>query len=638
MPKKTTKKPSTKKGKLQKKAAPVVTDKTLIEGCEKRFKKVSGIEENISTYPLLDPHADTSVETNKDKSKEFGEVFTPLWLVDEMLETTKITHKITTLDLCAGYGQFSIRLMRKLLEEDPKFDVKKFILQTHSFAELQLSSCYKLLNVFGVSINLFIGDAKELGSLPGVAKGIWVYLEKMKGWIPLTKTVKKLISPNGSKKTPASEKDFVTGLQKVIDKLNEGFEKMKNANLNIKWSSETRLHALRRLDEALNEMHPKDESVRTPPSVVADLLESVEREDRRQILVLFNAEIIEALVFGKKVPRENIVFGVDDINEARALFVEKMYGVDTVVFKKEPKNIAEALGDKHWDLVLSNPPYNDKIDLKIMRALVEAKVSEKYVIVHPSSWILDRKGKDSTFNAFKTVVEGKIKSVKLFNGNPIFHIGLWYPCVITNIDENFSGDITVDYFGDVYKTTSIFDDMRYGRYGKTIVSPFFNMIEQFIARYGSVWEKNRKSIDAGKHYAQFSPVRGNHIDNDITRMYKDDFYTVVRQDADKTKAITTSMNNRPGPTFQFDTEVERDNFVDYLKTDFARFCLSLLKISQNIYYGEMSMIPWLDFTQAWDDEKLFAHFDVNKKTQDYIRSFLPDYYGIRKNSDEAAAE
>ena len=34
--------------------------------------------------------------------------------------------------------------------------------------------------------------------------------------------------------------------------------------------------------------------------------------------------------------------------------------------------------------------------------------------------------------------------------------------------------------------------------------------------------------------------------------------------------------------------------------------------------------------EEWDDDKLFKKFDVSQELQDYIREFLPDYYGIRK--------
>lgn len=618
----------------------------LVKKVENRFNIESGTCGDISSYPLHPDTSSAATKTNKEKSKEFGEVFTPLWLVDSMLGQVEITNKTTTLDLCAGYGQFSVRLMRRLFNENPKtFDIYNWVGSQHSFCEIQLSSCYKLIRTFGTGINLFIGDARELPKLPGIAYGVWVFIDAMGGWVPLTKTIKELFH-QGQQIT--EEATFTTGLKKVITDIGEAYKTMettvansnvvKSGKFNVRYSDETRLRELKCLDDALNKIYPKDESVSTPAKIVNQLLACVNDLDKNKILVLFNAEIVEALIHAKKVDPKNIIFGVDDAHRARAEFVELMYNVDTCVFvNKDPKSILEALGTKRFDLVLSNPPYNDKLDLKIIRALVLAGIAKEYVVVHPSAWILDRKGKDSQFNSFKDALEGKIKSVKLFNGNSVFGIGLWYPCVITHIVEQHTGDINVNYFGDEYHTPSIYDEMRYGRNGKTIAAPFLAKMEEYVARNGSVWDKNRKAIDEGKYYAQFSVVRGHVIEDHTRCMYKDDFNTIVRQDADKAKAINKAMDNRPGPTFQFDSEVERNNFVDYLKTDFARFCLSLLKISQNIYYGEMAMIPWLDFTQAWNDEKLFAHFNIDQATQDYIRSFLPDYYGIRKNGANKAA-
>jgi hypothetical protein len=100
------------------------------------------------------------------------------------------------------------------------------------------------------------------------------------------------------------------------------------------------------------------------------------------------------------------------------------------------------------------------------------------------------------------------------------------------------------------------------------------------------------------------------------------------KDSDKNKGIRKSDSG--GATLEFLTEIELDNFINYLKTDFARFCLALLKNKSDLHRGELEIVPWLDFTEEWDDEKLFEKFDVSQELQDYIRDFLPDYYGIRK--------
>ena len=131
-----------------------------------------------------------------------------------------------------------------------------------------------------------------------------------------------------------------------------------------------------------------------------------------------------------------------------------------------------------------------------------------------------------------------------------------------------------------------------------------------------------------KEYCQLASIIGDHSKDKLV-MYRDDFYTFVMKNSEKNKGIRKDLGKDSMPTFEFDSIYERYNFINYLKTDFARFCLSIFKINANNHRGEMEIIPWLDFTQSWDDEKLFNHFDINKETQNYIRKFIPDYYGIR---------
>ena len=235
----------------------------------------------------------------------------------------------------------------------------KFLRNQHSFAELQLSSCYKLIHIFSPYINLFIGDAKELPSLPGVA-AIWVYLESMKGWVPLTKTVKKIMYPNlPHSKTPISPEKFVNQLQSTINDLNKAFEMQTEQHAKwhsmINYNSDTRLYFLKLCNGHINETHSDDPHITTPPSVVSDLLACVDDLDKKQIRPS-NAEIVERLIHsGKKSDPKNITFGVDDRDKMRAAFCKKVCGVESVIFPdKDPKHIVQALGKKQWDVALIN--------------------------------------------------------------------------------------------------------------------------------------------------------------------------------------------------------------------------------------------------------------------------------------------
>ena len=279
-----------------------------------------------------------------------------------------------------------------------------------------------------------------------------------------------------------------------------------------------------------------------------------------------------------------------------------------------------------FDLVFSNPPYNGNVDIKILNEIID--VADEFVVVHPSTWILDLKDKSKLYKDFKTKLNKNIKSLEFFNGNVVFNIGLFVPCMITHLSK--SEKISVNYFNEKYYVDSLNSVTKFGINWDLLVKPFYHKIDTFIkSQNGSVWSNRvlNLDIDNSKFYCQISAMIGNHCKNP-DYLFKHDFYTMVMKDSDKNKGIRKADSR--GATLEFNSESELDNFINYLKTDFARFCLALLKNKSDTYCGEMELVPWLDFTEEWDDEKLFAKFDVSQELQDYIRDFLPDFHGIRK--------
>jgi hypothetical protein len=281
-----------------------------------------------------------------------------------------------------------------------------------------------------------------------------------------------------------------------------------------------------------------------------------------------------------------------------------------------------------FDLVFSNPPYNSNIDIKILNEIID--VSDEFVVVHPSTWVLDLKDKSKLYQDFKKKIDKNIKSLEFFNGNPIFNIGLYVPCMITHIAK--SDKLSISYFGKNYEVDSLDSVTKFGDDWEKLISPFYDKIYTFIKSHnGSIWSNkiDVSKFDTNKFHCQIAGIRGNvNLNSSNNNIVKDDFYTMALKDSDKNKGIRKSDSG--GATLEFLTEIELDNFINYLKTDFARFCLALLKNKSDLHRGELEIVPWLDFTEEWDDEKLFEKFDVSQELQDYIRDFLPDYYGIRK--------
>ena len=156
---------------------------TIID-CENRFKEISGIDIDLTKDLIKKTDFDVQqTKTNKQKSDEFGEVFTPLYLVDLMIELKFpiLTSTSTTCDLCAGYGQFTIRLMRKLYNR-LHINIEEWLEKYHTFTELQLESCAKLVYIFGPNINLYVGDSRNLKYAKASEYGILFFDEKEKQW------------------------------------------------------------------------------------------------------------------------------------------------------------------------------------------------------------------------------------------------------------------------------------------------------------------------------------------------------------------------------------------------------------------------------------------------------------------------
>jgi len=132
---------------------------------------------------------------------------------------------------------------------------------------------------------------------------------------------------------------------------------------------------------------------------------------------------------------------------------------------------------------------------------------------------------------------------------------------------------------------------------------------------------NEKGTFINNYVVEFSNIMGNKDIVNITNMYVDDFYTILR----KTKGISTEGKIRYNIWFEFNTIKEAENFISYCKTDFARMCLALAKISQNLS-SEIKSIPWMDFKQTWTDKKLYKHFNISQEEQDFIKEVIPKYY------------
>jgi hypothetical protein len=158
---------------------------------EARFLEITQLPQEISSFPITEL---VQFPVRKELSKSHGEVFTPISLVDKMILTSAPQPDKFNLDLCAGRGQFTVRMLRYFTTHNASFDIKSYLTTYHWFNEFNLDSCHELLYIFSEEINLAAGPAQTLESYPEERevwkRGIFIYEEAEKSWLPSSPSLK----------------------------------------------------------------------------------------------------------------------------------------------------------------------------------------------------------------------------------------------------------------------------------------------------------------------------------------------------------------------------------------------------------------------------------------------------------------
>jgi hypothetical protein len=155
----------------------------MLTKIEANFKSIAGVNEDLTIFPILTSLPITQRHTEK---KLFGEVFTPPHLIDRMIEISKPLPTQQNCDLCAGRGNFTVRMLRYFTNSFPDFNLPHYLKHNHYFNEFNPENAKDIIAIFGTEINLFLGPAQELKHLPDNTKGFWQHNGKT--WIETTFT------------------------------------------------------------------------------------------------------------------------------------------------------------------------------------------------------------------------------------------------------------------------------------------------------------------------------------------------------------------------------------------------------------------------------------------------------------------
>jgi len=279
------------------------------------------------------------------------------------------------------------------------------------------------------------------------------------------------------------------------------------------------------------------------------------------------------------------------------------------------KHMKDVWGLEKFDIVVGNPPYNQMIDMDFLSKSHD--ISDIILYVHPATWLLDEKCRQKKFINTKKKVGNDLINIKLFNGNSLFGIVLAVPCVISYINKNMKHDgiVSIDKIRDI---EVIYDNLsQINKFSDLLIYP--KLKDRIVKKALAANLLQFKGVINGKYYVNISQITGNCVTNSNKSMVKDDFYTMITKNY-KIENISKQQ------TFAFETQEEADNFLLYLKSRLARFCLSIFKVNKNIHRGELAIIPWLDFKKKWTDEELCVEFNLTKEEKDFIYNNIPVYY------------
>ena len=409
----------------------------------------------------------------------------------------------------------------------------------------------------------------------------------------------------------------------------------------------------------------------TPPEVVEKMINKLDKSEYTNVesILLVNEKCCEFFSyiykhFGKNVAKKCKVVPSSELGKQLCVKMLKTIGlnnyINTIIIDLEDNNndnkidindflkmnneefLKEHNNGKKFDLILSNPPYNNGLHESFLYKYFE--IADKIITIQPLSWLIAKKQSKKIINKinnFDTYID-TLNGIKEFKDAAL--IG---DTAIQYINTQIKGKIHI--YGNEYNKCEDIKTWSYDKY-----------LELFVEKLGnisnSLWD-NIKGTGKWDHNFEDNPnenwwcikipkIRGN-VNRNKNEKQSPDFYTLISNNEEfikknkgqykKLKETPNKRGNLEFLYFAFNTEQELNNFIRYIKTDFARTCLMIVKKGANLHRGEMRYVPWFDFSDEHFskssgeiDDWLFKKYNISDEIRKHIGEILPDYYGIRE--------
>jgi site-specific DNA-methyltransferase (adenine-specific) len=343
---------------------------------------------------------------------------------------------------------------------------------------------------------------------------------------------------------------------------------------------------------------------------------------------------------------------------------EKRKGKETHAYEFIHSEEPESIFDMKFDVIIGNPPYQmsdggaQKSATPIYHIFVEIakKLEPSYIsMIIPARWYSGGKGLDSFRR--NMLNDNKIKEIHDFPETSDCFPGvnirggvcyfLW--------DKSYSGDCRVVN----HKGTDVLDESdrplleknseSFIRYNKAIA--ILRKVQKFQEDSFSKLVSARKPFGLATNFSDFSLME-NANDKIVLYRFRENGYVSAEKigrnydwvDKHKvfvpyaspgsddyphlilSKPIVAGKNTACTETYlvvgPFESKSEANNVASYMRTQFFRFMLLLLKNTQHITQKIYRFAPIQDFSIAWSDEKLYEQYNITQEEIDFIDSLI----------------
>lgn len=384
----------------------------------------------------------------------------------------------------------------------------------------------------------------------------------------------------------------------------------------------------------------------TPIALIREISEQILFNQQSSVLVMFTVEWAVYLRMEKTIADITVVAD----NDVQIEKICKAIGVKYINIKDLNKNMK-------FDVVVGNPPYNNDVgenrekskntnNSNLYFEFIEKSISlgiTAIALIVPAAWMSNRGIKARIVSSGLCKIEQvdikMFPTVKIRSGISIIHIVKGYvgEIIVTDVSKNsyefqrhgglvFDNPIKHRLVSKLTSATTFDKILSSGPY--KVPSGVKGKIEKLSAidpDYSLVMDKTHLTKVLIYTGGTVKPPQYMYHTSDITL---EKYGVVIPSASDKHKLGScrkllpfTGASNRVKVAY-FDSSEMVDNCILYLESKIVRFIIDVTKYNDtvNTNLNSFGNIPVIDFSRAWSDKELYAHFNLTQEEIDLIES------------------